>query len=368
MQGYRILDLTQFLPGPMLTQVLADHGAEVIKIEPPTGEPVRTIGYRAGGQSVWFRNTHRGKKSLMLNLKDPSDVADFLGLVRGADVLVEAFRPGVMDRLGLGYDAVSAINPRIIYASITAFGQTGPEAQRPAHDLAIEALAGVVSLNLGPDGTPVNPHMPVADMAGSMTALAAILMALLRRGQTGRGDYIDISMQDATMAWLPNVTGPVFAEGRPPRVTEERSFGGYAFYAIYETADGRHVALGGVEHKFVVALLSALGRADLIPVALGPPGPGQAPVKAFLAECFRSRSRDDWEAWSVGRDLCFAPVLDLQEAFARPQVVARQMILRDAAGNPHIGTPIRYRNEPGQVSFDLPDLDAHRAELLGPRR
>lgn len=367
MQGYRILDLTQFLPGPMLTQVLADHGADVIKIEPPSGEPVRNLGYRSGGQSVWFRNTHRGKKSLMLNLKDPGDVGDFLLLVRGADVVVEAFRPGVMDRLGLGYDAVSAVNPRIVYASISAFGQTGPDALRPAHDLAIEALAGVVSLNLGADGAPVNPHMPVADITGSMTALAAILMALLRREQTGRGDYIDISMQDATMAWLPNVTGSVFAENRAPRVKEERSFGGYAFYAIYETADLRHVVLGGVEHKFVVALLTALNRADLIPTALGPPGPVQDPVKEFLAETFHSHSRDDWEAWSIGRDLCFAPVLDLHEAFARPHVVARQMILRDDVGNPHIGTPIRYRDEPGQVSFDLPDLDGHRTELLGPR-
>ena len=151
-------------------------------------------------------------------------------------------------------------------------------------------------------------------------------------------------------------------------MTEERSFGGHAFYAVHETADRRHVALGGVEHEFVGTLLTALDRADLIAVALGPPGPGQHPVKAFLAEAFRSRSRDAWEAWSVGRDLCFAPVPDLQEVFARPQVAARQMILRDGAGNPQIGTPIRYRNEPGQVSFDLPDLDAHRAELLGPRR
>ena len=363
--GYRVLDLSQFLPGPMLTQMMADHGAEVIKIEPPTGEPVRTVGYRANGESVWFRNTHRGKKSVVLNLKDPADVAAFLELARGADVVIEAFRPGVVDRLGIGYEAVRAVNPGIVYASISAFGQTGPEARRPAHDLAIEALSGVVSLNLGNDGKPANPHMPVADMAGSFTALAGVLMALLRRERTGEGDYLDISMQDSTMAWLPNVTGPVFAENRAPRVKEERSFGGYAFFSIYETADGGHVALGGVEHKFVENLLHALGRPDLIPVACGGPGPGQAPVKAFLAETFRSRSRAEWEDWFRDKDVCFAPVLDLHEAFHQPQVAARAMLLKDPDGNLHIGTPIKYRQEPGTIRFDLPAQGAHTAEILG---
>jgi len=364
MEGYRVLDLSQFLPGPMLTQVLADHGAEVIKIEPPSGEPVRNVGYRQNGESVWFRNTHRGKKSVVLNLKEAGDVAAFFALARSADVVVEAFRPGVVDRLGIGYAGVRAVNPAIVYASISAFGQTGPDAMRPAHDLAIEALSGVVSLNLGCDGSPTNPHMPVADITGSMTALCAILMALLRREKTGRGDYIDISMQDATMAWLPNVTGPVFAENRAPRVKEERSFGGYAFYAIYETADGRHVALGGVEHKFVGNFLNALGRPDLVPAACGPNGPGQDPVKQALGEIFRTRTRDAWEEWARGRDLCFAPVLDLKEAFARPQIAERGMLIHDPEGNPHIGTPIKYREEPGSPDLRLPKPGEHGPDLL----
>lgn len=364
MEGFRILDLSQFLPGPMLTQMLADHGAEVIKIEPPSGEPVRNVGYRQNGQSVWFRNTHRGKKSVVLNLKDPADVAAFLELAKTADVVVEAFRPGVVDRLGVGYKAVSAINPRIVYASISAFGQTGPEALRPAHDLAIEALSGVVSLNLGADGIPTNPHMPVADLAGSMTALSAILMALLRREKTGQGDYIDISIQDATMAWLPNVTGPVFAENRPPVVKHERSFGGYAFFSIYQTADAGHVALGAVEHKFVENFLNGVGRPDLIPAACGPNGPGQAPVKAALAEIFATKTRAEWEDWAKGRDICFAPVLDLKEAFDQPHIAARGMLLRDAEGNPHIGNPVKYAVEPGQPDFSLPALGEHTAEVL----
>ncbi len=365
LEGVRVLDLSQFLPGPHLTMTMADHGAEVTKIEPPgAGEPVRQVGYRAGGESVWFRNTHRGKRSVVLDLKDPAGVASFLRLADDADVIVEAFRPGVVERLGVGYEAVRVRNPRIVYASIAAFGQTGPERLRPAHDIAIQALAGVVSLNLGQDGAPASPHMPVADMAGSLMALAGILMALLRREATGKGDYIDVAMRDATMAWLPNVVGPVFAENRAPRVKQERSFGGYALYAIYPTADGGQIALGGVEHKFARTLLSALGRPDLGELACGPPGDGQEPVKAFLRAAFLTRTRAQWESWFAGRDVCFAPVLDLKEAFEHPQTAAREMLVRDADGNLHIGIPIKFRDEPGRLDPRLPGLGEDTAAIL----
>lgn len=364
LEDIRVLDLSLFLPGPYLTMAMADHGADVIKVEPPAGEPVRNVGYRTGGESVWFRNTHRGKRSVMLDLKSDAGREALLKIAEGADVMIEAFRPGVVDRLGVGYDAVSARNPRIVYASIAAFGQTGPLVKTPAHDLAIQAFAGTLSLNLGKDGVPNNPGMPVADMAGSLLAFSAILMALYRREKTGRGDYIDVSMQDALMSWLPNVTGPVFAEDRAPVVGNERSFGGYAFFSVYKTSDGKDVALGGVEHKFVHNLLKALGREDLIPVACGPPGPGQAPVKAFLAETFAQKTRDEWVDWFAGRDVCFAPVLDLHEAFHSPQTAAREMLVTDARGNLHIGLPIKYRDEPGRLDPALPGLGAHTGEVL----
>ena len=365
LDGYRVLDLSQFLPGPHLTMMMADHGADVIAVEPPTGEPVRSVGYRtADGVSVWHRNVHRGKRSVSLDLKTDAGREALLRLAETADVFVEAFRPGVMARLGTDYETLSARNPRIVYASIAAFGQTGPEAGRPAHDLAIQALAGTLSLNLGSDGAPTNTGLPSADMAGSLMALSAILMALLRRERTGRGDFIDLSMQDALMAWLPNVTGPVFAEDRAPVVQAERSFGGCAFMHAYRTADGRHVALGGVEHKFVRTLLTALERPDLKPAAEGPPGPGQQPVKDFLAEVFATRSRDEWEAWFVGRDVCFAPVLDLHEAFHRPHVAAREMLVRDEDGNLHIGIPMRFREEPGRLDPAIPALGEHTEALL----
>lgn len=365
LDGVRVIDLSMFLPGPHLTTMMADHGARVIKIEPPgEGEPVRHLGYRAGGESVWFRNTHRGKESVVLDLKTDAGRQTLLQLAEQSDVMVEAFRPGVVARLGVDYDAVAARNPRIVYASISAFGQSGPESQRPAHDIGMQALAGTLSLNIGQDGQPTHPNMPIADITGSMMALAGILMALLRREKTGRGDFIDISMHDSTLSWLPNATGAVFAEHRAPVVRDERSWGGHSFYNIYETADHRHMVLCAVEPKFVRNLLTALDRADLIPIANQPPGPAHEPVKAFLREVFRTRTRDAWEQWIEGLDVCVAPVLDLYEAFHQPQVRARNMLLRDGEGNLHIGNPIRFREEPAKIDTRLPAHGEHTDAVL----
>jgi crotonobetainyl-CoA:carnitine CoA-transferase CaiB-like acyl-CoA transferase len=365
LEGIRVLDLSLFLPGPHLTTMMADHGAEIIKIEPPgEGEPTRHIGYRAGGESVWWRNIGRGKKSVVLDLKTDAGREALLSLAETADVLVEAFRPGVMKRLGIDYDSVRARNAGIVYASIAGFGQTGPLSLRPAHDIGMEAYAGVVSLNLGQDGRPTHPHMPVADITGSMMALAGILMALVRRQTTGQGDYLDISMHDSTMSWLPNATGPVFAEGRAPRVKEERSWGGHSFYNIYETADARHIVLAGVEHKFIRNLLSLFGREDMIEEAARPPGPAHAAVKAFLQSVFLTRTRDEWAKWAEDKDVCLAPVLDLHEAFHHPQLEARQMLIRDEAGQFHIGNPIRFRDEPARIDTRLPAYGEHTAQIL----
>jgi crotonobetainyl-CoA:carnitine CoA-transferase CaiB-like acyl-CoA transferase len=366
LEGIRVVDLSLFLPGPWLTQAMADHGAEVIKVEPPGGDPFRQVGLESGGAPVPFRANNRGKKSIVLDLKRPDCVAALLRLAETADVFVETFRPGVVDRLGVGYAAVAARNPRIVYASLSAFGQTGPERLRPAHDLAVEALAGSLSLNLGADGEPTNPGMLAADITGSFAALTGILMALVRRATTGRGDHVDVSMHDATLSWLGTIAGPVFAEDRAPEVKAQRNHGGSALAAIYRTQDGRHVVLGGVEEKFARNLLTALGRPDLIAPAIGPPGAGQEPVKAFLRETFRTRSRDGWEAWFAGRDICFAPLLDLREALHHPQAAARQMLVRDRDGNLHIGLPVKFADEPGRLDPRLPDLGEHgRAILAG---
>ncbi|WP_425253222.1 CaiB/BaiF CoA transferase family protein [Janthinobacterium sp. NFX145] len=367
LEGIRVLDLSQFLPGPHLTMMMADHGAEVIKIEPPGGEPVRQVGLRQNGHSVWFRNTHRNKRCMALNLKRQEAVQVVLRLARDADVFVEAFRPGVMQRLGLGYEALRAVNPRIVYCSISAYGQTGPNSQKPAHDLSIQAESGLVSVNLGADGAPAMPGLPAADMAGSLMALSAILMALLRRASTGNGDYIDLSMQDALLAWTPNVMGPVFAEQRAPVVKEERSWGGAAFYGIYATADGRHLTLGGSEIKFAENLLAALGRSDLLDDCRQPPGPAQDAVREFLRTAFASRTLMQWQTFLTPLDVCWAPVNTLHEALHTEHVRARGMRPELPAGQPHLGIPIRFADEPGRLDARLEELgestDAVLAEL-----
>ncbi len=370
LEGIRVLDLSQFLPGPHFTMMMSDHGADVIRIESPAGEPTRSIGARQAGESVWFRNTHRGKRSVVLDLKDPAGRAAFLRLAETADVIVEAFRPGVVDRLGIGYEQTRAVNPRIVYCSIAAFGQTGPMVRRPAHDVSIQAESGLVSLNLSADGSPAMPSIPAADMAASLMAMNGVLMALLRRGQTGVGDYIDISMQDSLVSWLVNVVGPIFAEDRDLVPQEERSFGGAAFYNIYRCADGRYITLGGSEIKFAENLLVALGRPDLIDMCRLPPGRGQLPVKAFLRETFARQPLAHWEAFLAPLDVCWAPVRSLREALKREQILAREMRLDfEADGDPErrvteLGIPIKFRNEPGRVRPGIPTLGEHTDEVL----
>jgi len=364
LSGIRVLDLSQYLPGPHLTMMMADHGADVVRIEPPAGEPTREIGERQDGMTVYFRNTHRNKRSVVLDLKRPEAVAAFLQLARTADVVVEAFRPGVVERLGVGYAAVRAVNPRIVYCSVSAFGQTGPNAQRPAHDLSVEAETGVVSLNVGADGTPVVPCMLAADMAGSLMALSGILMALLRRQQTGEGDYVDISMQDGLVSWLANIVGPVFAERRELDPAEERTLGGSAFYRIYRCRDGRFLTLGGSEPKFVTSLLSALGRADLIPLFRLPPGRDQDPVRDFLDETFAREPLAHWREFLGRLDLCWAPVNGVMEGLDSEHLKQRGMHLVFPDGQRHLGTPIRFTHEPGAVRPVAPVLGEHTREVL----
>jgi crotonobetainyl-CoA:carnitine CoA-transferase CaiB-like acyl-CoA transferase len=366
LQGLRVIDLSLFLPGPHLTMMMADHGAEVIKLEPPgEGEPVRQVGLSQAGHTVWFRNTHRGKKSICLNLKNAEEKEALLNLIDTADVVVEGFRPGTAEKLGIDYAAVAKRNPRIVYCSISAFGQTGPKRLKPAHDLAIQADSGVVSVNLGQDGKPTHPNMPVADMAGSLMALSGILMALYRREKTGRGDYLDISMQDALLSWMPNVMGIPFAGKRAPDVKQQRSWGGGSFYNIYQTGDGRHLVLGGNESKFAKNLLTALGRTDLIDTASQPPGPVHAPVKAFLDATFKAKTLAEWTTVLDGIDLCWAPVRDLFEAIGDPHLAARETIVTDREGAQHLNNPIKFADEPATPDWRLPQVGEHTESLTG---
>jgi len=366
LDGVRVLDLSLFLPGPMLTLMMADHGADVIKVEPAgEGEPTRNLGAEKNGAAVWFRNTHRGKRSIQLDLKAQAGQAAFWALARDADVLIEAFRPGVVDRLGVGYDAVRAVNPRIVYCSISAFGQDGRYRVRPAHDLAVQALAGMVAQTEGFDGKPAPPGMAAADALSSLTALSGVLMALLRARETGVGDYVDVAMLDSLLAWTPNLTSRMFATGEPLIPKHERSFGGQAMNAIYETSDGQWIVLGGSEMKFARNLLEGLGRLDLLDYADLPPGPGQDPLRAFFRETFKTRTRAAWEMWFDGRDVCFAPVRTLKEAFDDPAAREREMIAFDEDGSEIVGTPIKFREEPARIDPRLPRLNEHHGACWG---
>jgi crotonobetainyl-CoA:carnitine CoA-transferase CaiB-like acyl-CoA transferase len=362
--GVKVIDLSLFLPGPHLTMMMADHGADVIKVEPfDGGEPGRNIGVAQDGETVFFRNTHRGKRSLRLNLKHADGRQILLDLAAGADVLVESFRPGVVDRLGVGYAVVSERAPQLVYCSISAFGQTGRYRDRPAHDLAVESMAGLVSVNLGPDDRPAMPGVPAADMAGSLMALSGILMALLRRTVTGRGDYLDIAMHDALLAWTANVLGPVFAEGRAPIPKQERTWGGNAFYNLYETSDGRWLALGASEPKFAETFLAKAGRSDLAPYAHRPPGE-QGPLIAYLTALIGERTLADWLAWLDGVDVAYAPVRSLADAIADPNTADRSMVLVDDRGHRHLGVPIRFAREPGHPQLRTPAFGEHTEQIV----
>ena len=364
LEGIRVLDLSLFLPGPTATLLMADHGAEVIKLETVhEGEPNRHIGQRRGDRSVYFDNTHRGKRSLTLNLKAPEGLELFLRLVDTADVVVEAFRPGVVDRLGIGPAAVRARNPRIVYASISAFGQTGPLAGRPAHDLAVEALCGLLSNNVDGEGRPVLPAMPAGDMLAATLTLAGVCMALYRRERTGEGDYLDLSMMDSILACMPNSMGAAFAERRPPVPSEERIWGGNALYRIYRCADGEYLVLGGVEPKFVRALLAALDREDLVPLC-AEPGARQRPVIAFLEETFAARPRAHWEAFLAELDVCWAPVHDLRTGLDLEQVRARGMVLVDEDGREYLGAPLKFAEEPPRPGLRSPEHGGDTESLL----
>ena len=353
-----------FFPGPDLTLALADHGAEVIKIEAPDGDPGRKIGLSDGATTVFFRTLNRGKKSVVLNLKEARDRDRLLRLCATADVFVESFRPGVVDRLGVGYEHVARVNPAIVYCSINAFGNHGPYRDRPAHDLAIEAVTGILSLTLGDDGRPAVPGIPFADITAALHGLSGILMALLKRQATGAGDYVEIAMHDALLAALPNVVGPVFAESREPEPKSERTTGGSAFYRLYDTRDGKQIALAGQEMKFVERVLAAIGRSDLLPLCARGPGPHQKPVMDCLQQLFGGKSQADAVAWLAELDVCFAPVNSLVEALEDPNVAARRAVLEDDRGRRHFAPPVRFATEPARPLLREPLLGEHTDEVL----
>ncbi|WP_417613905.1 CaiB/BaiF CoA transferase family protein [Parasphingorhabdus sp.] len=353
--GIKVIDLSLFLPGPMLTMMMADHGAEVIKVEPPTGDPARQMEPTESGQSVWFRNLNRGKRALALDLKSDNGRKHLWELLADADVMIEGFRPGVMERLGFGYDAVSAKNPRIVYCSISAFGQKGEMALHPAHDLAVQALSGFLSVNDGEDGVPVVPGAPSADMAAGLNGLSAVLMALIGRDRTGRGDYVDIAMFDSMLPWCAHIAGDAIRGGDAPVSQAQRSLGGAAFYNVYKTLDDKFVVLGAREVKFANNLLTALDCLDLLPLAEKEAGELQQPLIQYLRGTFLTKTRDDWVEWFADKDVAFAPVLNFAEALDQGFLLERGLLI-ESDGSHQIAPSFQFRSEENWQPSDAPEL------------
>lgn len=361
LDGIRILDLSRLLPGPYCTLLLADLGAEVIKVETPgAGDYARIIPEHLGGDGV-FQVVNRNKQSLALNYRNARGLEVFLRLARDADVVVESFRPGAAERWGLGYAALSALNPRLVYCSLSGYGQDGPYAERAGHDLNYMALGGLLALNGAAGGPPIPPGVQIADLAGGMLAAVAILGALVGRGRTGQGVYLDVSMLDAAVSWVAPFAGAAFLRtGQNPQRGEMTLSGGLPCYTVYAAADGKYLALSALEPHFWTAFCNALGRPDLTTRQF------DVSLTSELAALFATRTRADWLAALGPADACIEPVNEMSEVARDPQVRHRGLIVEtetpaaNGAGFA-FGSPFRFA---GVQPRPAPRLGEHTQTVL----
>ena len=355
--GVRVLDLTRLYPGPFCTMMMADLGAEVIKVEGPgEGDYMRQMGPMDGEDSLYFKMLNRNKKSIVLNLKASAGKDVFLRLAQKADVVVEGFRPGVVDSLGIGFDAVKQVNPDIIYCSITGYGQDGPYRDRAGHDLNYIALAGILGITGSAGGPPVIPGVQVGDVGGgSQMAISAILAALFARERGQGGRYLDVAMLDGLVSWLPLSMAEIFAGNNVSRESAALN-GGLACYAVYETADGQYMALGALEKKFWLEFCKAVGRSDL---AARQNQVDQDALKKELKTIFVTKTRKQWEETFTQFDACCEPVLSLTEMSVHPQVVARGLITSG-----QLQYPVKIRDEVGNTFIEAPQLGQHTIVIL----
>jgi crotonobetainyl-CoA:carnitine CoA-transferase CaiB-like acyl-CoA transferase len=327
--GLLVLDFTTLLPGPLATLMLAEAGAEVIKIERPGGETMRGMPPLWNGEGAAFALLNRGKTGLVLDLKSPADRQRLDPLLAKADVLVEQFRPGVMADLGLGYDAVRRNNPRVVYCSISGYGQEGPRATEAGHDINYIGATGLLALQ---PGTAMNPQVPpalIADIGGgSFPALINILLALRQRDRTGEGCHLDIAMTDAmfTFAWYALAIGA--ATGRYPSAGELPLAGGSPRYGLYPTRDGRLVACGALEQKFWDAFCEAIRLAVPLRDDLSDPAATRAAIAALIA----ARTADAWRPVFARADCCVTVVASLEEALRDPHFVGRGLFAHHVVG------------------------------------
>ncbi len=366
--GVRILDLTRLLPGGFASQLLADLGAEVLKVEDPwQGDYLRWMKPNLPGskESALFWSLNRNKKSLKLNLKSTEGRAAFLRLIAKHDIILEGFRPGVMDNLGLGYQELSKINPSVIVCSISGYGQTGPYSHRSGHDINYMAISGGLGLTGQASGAPVPPAVQVADIGGgALMAVAGILSAYIARQQTGRGQYIDVSMLDGVVSWMTMLFAQQAVEDPFVKRGEGMLNGGEVCYGVYETKDSLYMSLGALEPKFWQAFCHAVGRPEL----KGKQFDHDPDVLVEVEKLFKGRTQEEWVSFFRDKDVCCEPVLEPSEVQEHPQIKARQLFI--SLSNPQgetiksVGNPLKFPEErefPDQVP---PGFGEHTWEVL----
>ncbi|MGE0803080.1 MAG: CaiB/BaiF CoA transferase family protein [Lautropia sp.] len=369
--GIRVLDFSQMMAGPLAGMLLGDFGADVIKIEPPEGDPLRRTGEtQVGGESEYYLSLNRNKRSLILDLKSPEGLSTARSLARDADVVVENFRPGTADRLGIGYEALRALNPRLVYCSLSGFGAAGAHRERPALDPVIQAMSGIMQLTGTTTSGPLRTGFPVSDYATPLLALSGILAALVARNTSGVGQRIDLSMLDATIFSLLPREGFYFATGRTP----ERSGNAHyqlAPYNTYETADSRQIFLIGHNEKYWQAIVRALEAEELASdPRFGSAGSRHAhrsELDRELTDRIRERPIDHWVARLTAAGALFSVVRTWDEVFADPEV-QRDMIA--TVPHPVAGTlrllanPVRFAGASLPIRRHPPRLGEHNAEIL----
>ena len=367
LEGLTVLDLTRLQPGNYATTLMADLGADVIKVEEPgRGDYVRWTPPMMGTVSAAHLVLNRNKRSVTLNLKTEAGVGLLQRLVERADVLIESFRPGVMDRLGVGYEVLCKSKPDLVYAAITGYGQDGPYRSRAGHDINYIGISGVLGATGPADGDPVLPSVQVADLAGAMMAVIGVLAAIVRRNETGQGDFIDVSMMDASLSWLALHLAPWFAGEPTLRRGEGLLNGGYPFYRTYRCKDDKHVSVGALEPQFWEALCKGLDLEDLIPEQYAQ-AERRSEIHKMLESKFMERPRDEWVRILSGLDACVAPVNDFDEMSRALQVLARKMIsdkeIKGVGAFKELGVPVSLANSPGSLRMPAPDLGEHNEEV-----
>jgi crotonobetainyl-CoA:carnitine CoA-transferase CaiB-like acyl-CoA transferase len=363
LSGLRVLDLTRYIPGPYCTMLLGDLGADVVKVEePPMGDATRAVPPPVGEESALFGALNRNKRSIALDIRNEEGAAVVRRLAAAADVFVEAFRPGVLDRRGLGAAELRAANPRLVYCSVSGYGQTGPLASRAGHDIDYMARGGFLGGNRDAAGTPVLPVTQVADMTGGLLATIGILAALQARERTGRGQVVDVSLFEGVLSLMTVPAARLLAGG----ALAGELAGTHACYRVYRCRDGKHLAVGAIEPKFWEAFCEALELRDLV-ARQWEGGKKREETLGRVAAALGERDRDEWVRHFGGFDACVEPVLDLDEALVEPEVVARQGVVEQPAGEVMMRTlasPLRLSETPTSFRHDAPAFGRHTDAVL----